>query len=179
MILLDSTLLLAERPAKARSGAIVTSGKMGWRFVVPVAVKGECPRQVTEQLDKIGRIRIEADATGVGQGRKNIRSDVQVGFAELKQTQIRGNQCSGHVLCWPRNAGLMIIRALPSQSAHNTDPRTGGVLQKASKARAKRRLKSDALHRALQKVTYASVEVIFPPQEVIGTKCEIVSSGRG
>jgi hypothetical protein len=63
VILKIASLSISERPAEPRASSVVAAGKCRGRLIVPIAIKGEVPRQIAEELDVVGRIGIYTDAT--------------------------------------------------------------------------------------------------------------------
>ena len=61
--------LKAKCPGKPRAGAVVAAGEAGRRPVVPVAVERYIPLQIAEELHVLGRVGIEMNPAGLGDGR--------------------------------------------------------------------------------------------------------------
>lgn len=120
--------LNAKCPAQPRAGTIVAAGEVGWRPAVPVAIERYIPRQIAEDLHIIGRVRIEMNAAGFGDGRKQGGGYTPVGFVKPEKLHIRGNHGSCEVLRALRNDGRLIIRALPGEASEHRDARMVSVL---------------------------------------------------
>jgi len=60
-------LLIAKGPAKAGASSIVASGESRWRTVVPVAIKRHVPREIAEEFEIVGSIRLKSEPTHFGE----------------------------------------------------------------------------------------------------------------
>jgi hypothetical protein len=61
------TLLIPKCPSKPRTGTIVASRESRWGTVVPVAIKRYVPREIAEQFQIVGSIRLKSEPTQFGE----------------------------------------------------------------------------------------------------------------
>src|SRR5215469_758971 len=121
--LLPSTRLLlqTEGPANPGTGSVITTGKAGRGPVIPVAVEGDVPFQIADELDVVGRVSVETKSARIRERRQKSRGRLKIGFAEFEELGFRIQQRRGNVLLGRREVGLSIVRALPRQAAEDGD----------------------------------------------------------
>lgn len=108
-LLAHSLSLYAKCPAQPRATPVVAPGKAWWRLVIPVAIKRDIPRQVAEDLDVIGRVGIDSDATRLGKGWQDSSGCAQIRLAELEESDIRRDQGGANVCRAHGDEGRFIV----------------------------------------------------------------------
>src|SRR5215472_15596330 len=74
-----------EGPTQPRTGSVITSLKMGWRLILPIAVKRNIPRQVAGDLDVVARIHAVFNPSRLAEYGHKQTGEVQTGFVKPKQ----------------------------------------------------------------------------------------------
>jgi len=65
---------------------------MGWRLILPIAVKRYIPRQVAGDLDVIARIHAVFNASWLAEYGHEQAGEAQTGFVEPKQSHFACDQ---------------------------------------------------------------------------------------
>jgi len=88
----------AEGPSEPGTGSIIAAGEACRWSVVPVAVPGDVPFQIAEQLDVKGGIGVGTNAPRIGNCRKQSHGHAKIGFAEPKNLCFRSYQTRCEIL---------------------------------------------------------------------------------
>src|ERR1700739_1805664 len=145
------SLFKAKGPAESRTGSIIAAGETGRRPIVPVTVERDIPRQVADELNVIGRIRIETEAARLRECRKKCCGYIQIGFIKLEEIDLRPNHRSCKILFAYWDEGRVVVRVLPRKPPEDRDFAPISVLKVTPEATANGGLQRDALRGALQK----------------------------
>lgn len=135
----------AEGPSEPGTGSIIAAGEAGRWSVVPVAVPGDIPFQIAEELDVKRGIGVGTNAPRIGNCREQSHAGAETGFAEPKKLCFRGDQCGGEILLLQRKDRRLIGGTLPSGSPNYRDAHAIGIPEIASDSAPERALQRDTL----------------------------------
>jgi len=99
---------------------------------------------------------------GVGDGREKGGPEVQIGFVEYEEFQVRGYQGRGQILSFLRDKSGLVFRVLPCGSAEHGKLDAVCVLDEVANSAAGSGLHLDAQLGALQEISDARVVPVFP-----------------
>ena len=118
----------AEGPTQPRTGPVITSLKMGWRLILPIAVKRNIPRQVAGNLDVVARIHAVFKPSRLAEYGHKQTGEVQTGFVKPKQSHFAYDQARGEILRACADYRLVVLDVLPAKTADNDDGCSVAVL---------------------------------------------------
>ena len=135
---------------------------------VPASIERKVPREIADDLDVVGRVRIELDTCGSCDRGKDIGRDVQVRLLEFEGFDFSANETNCGVLGALINCVLPVADILPTEASEDVDARSVSVFYITSDSSAESRLQVDLLYRTLQERRGASVEPVIPAQKPHG-----------